>query len=112
MNVWGSLISHANRVLPDTSVKKRGPGTAAKKKPVRVTVYARSRNTNPFGLTDSQADVMDGLVRWGASKAVCAELSIVQSTLEQHVSAVVKQMGVTNRMLAVLEWDRFSRQAS
>lgn len=67
---------------------------------------------NPWGLTARQCDVLDALAKTGCDKRAARLVGIDPRTVENHTAEARKRMGNTNRMLAVLAWDRFKRDAA
>lgn len=64
------------------------------------------RKTNPFGLTDRQAQAVAALVRLGTDKAVAQSLKIdprAAATLLRHAQ---RDMGAKSRVQMALMWDR------
>lgn len=66
----------------------------------------KANRKNPFGLTHRQCEVMESLVRLGDSKMVASELDVTYRVIDESVRCIVRRMGVRNRILAVLKWDR------
>lgn len=55
-----------------------------------------------FGLTERQLDVLALMMLGKSNKAICRELDLAEATVKNHVTAVLKVLGVTNRTEAVI----------
>lgn len=64
---------------------------------------------NPWRLPYGQCAVLDALVLYGSNQEVARVLRISKKTVSCHIELAKHRMGVGTRMLAVLEWDRFTR---
>jgi DNA-binding NarL/FixJ family response regulator len=61
---------------------------------------------HPRGLTGREQQVLD-LIRIGRTNAqICAQLVISERTVDHHVSAVLRKLGVSSRAMAAAEADR------
>lgn len=58
----------------------------------------------PWGLTPSQATIIDAIVRHGIAKAAARELGLDKNTLTATMAAVRKKMGVQTNLHAYIEW--------
>jgi DNA-binding NarL/FixJ family response regulator len=70
----------------------------------------RTTRENPYRLTDREIEVADAMVRYGCIKAIAKELGIAKHTAATHTIRVAKKMGLANRWLAAIAWDRYRRQ--
>lgn len=61
---------------------------------------------NPFGLTHRQCEVMESLVVLGETRLVAQDLGITKETVDWHILAACKRIGASNRIQAVVKWDR------
>jgi DNA-binding NarL/FixJ family response regulator len=55
-----------------------------------------------FGLTGRQADVLALMMQGKSNKAICRRLDLAEATVKNHVTAILKVLGVSNRTEAVL----------
>ena len=70
----------------------------------------RTTRENPYRLTDREVEVADAMVRYGCIKAIAKELCIDKNTAGKHTIRVAKKLGLSNRWLASIAWDRYRRQ--
>jgi len=56
-----------------------------------------------LGLTDRQAEVFRLVVQGKTNKAIARTLQISESTIKQHVKPILRALGVTSRVGAILE---------
>jgi DNA-binding NarL/FixJ family response regulator len=55
-----------------------------------------------LGLTERQGDVLALLMQGKSNKAICRRLKLAEPTVKNHVTAILKVLGVSNRTEAVL----------
>jgi DNA-binding NarL/FixJ family response regulator len=55
-----------------------------------------------FGLTDRQVDVLSLMMQGKSNKAICRVLNLAEPTVKNHVTAILKALGVSNRTEAVI----------
>ena len=55
-----------------------------------------------LGLTDRQVDVLALMMQGKSNKAICRRLDLAEATVKNHVTAILKVLGVSNRTEAVL----------
>ncbi len=60
-------------------------------------------------VTPAQGRVLDALARTGTTKGAAKVLGVSPRTVEMHASTAAFRLGVRNRLLAVLKWDRLVR---
>jgi DNA-binding CsgD family transcriptional regulator len=65
--------------------------------------------TNPWNLTDREAEVLQRLTELHSNKAVARQLNLSIRTVEMHLVAIRKSMRAASRVEAVLLWDRWAR---
>ena len=65
-----------------------------------------------LGLTPRQAEVMDLLLAGKPNKVICRELDLAEGTVKNHVAAVLKALGATNRVEAVIAAAKLGIRAS
>jgi DNA-binding NarL/FixJ family response regulator len=55
-----------------------------------------------LGLTERQVDVLALMMQGKSNKLICRALDLAEPTVKNHVSAILRALGVTNRTEAVL----------
>jgi DNA-binding NarL/FixJ family response regulator len=55
-----------------------------------------------LGLTERQVDVLALMMEGKSNKAICRRLELAEPTVKNHVTAILKTLGVSNRTEAVL----------
>jgi len=55
-----------------------------------------------LGLTGRQTDVLALMMQGKSNKAICRRLDLAEATVKNHVTAILKVLGVSNRTEAVL----------
>ena len=55
-----------------------------------------------LGLTGRQVDVLALMMQGKSNKAICRRLDLAEATVKNHVTAILKALGVSNRTEAVL----------
>ena len=55
-----------------------------------------------LGLTGRQGDVLALMMQGKSNKAICRRLELAEATVKNHVTAILKVLGVSNRTEAVL----------
>jgi DNA-binding NarL/FixJ family response regulator len=68
------------------------------------TAPAATLQTSPadLGLTERQVDVLALMMQGKSNKAICRLLELAEPTVKNHVTAILKTLGVSNRTEAVL----------
>jgi DNA-binding CsgD family transcriptional regulator len=56
-----------------------------------------------LGLTARQRDVLALLVQGKSNKGICRVLNLAEPTVKNHVTAILKSLGVSNRIEAVIK---------
>jgi DNA-binding NarL/FixJ family response regulator len=59
-------------------------------------------STSDLGLTERQLDVLALMMQGNSNKAICRILKIAESTVKNHVTAILRALKVSNRTEAVL----------
>jgi DNA-binding NarL/FixJ family response regulator len=70
-----------------------------------------------LGLTERQVDVLALMMQGKSNKAICRRLDLAEPTVKNHVTAILKALGVSNRTEAVLAasargWEFSGRHAA
>jgi DNA-binding NarL/FixJ family response regulator len=60
------------------------------------------RKATGLNLTDRQWDVLAAMMQGKPNKAICRELNLAEPTVKNHVTAILRELGVSNRVEAVL----------
>ncbi len=55
-----------------------------------------------LGLTERQLDVLSLMMQGKSNKAICRVLNLAEPTVKNHVTAILKALGVSNRTEAVI----------
>ncbi|MDX2203794.1 MAG: response regulator transcription factor [Hyphomicrobiaceae bacterium] len=63
---------------------------------------APRRPLTELGLTERQIEVLALMMQGKSNKLICRALSLAEPTVKNHVSAILKALGVSNRTEAVL----------
>jgi DNA-binding NarL/FixJ family response regulator len=65
---------------------------------------ANLRTVSPadLGLTERQVDVLSLMTQGKSNKAICRVLNLAEPTVKNHVTAILKALGVSNRTEAVI----------
>lgn len=84
----------------------------AQGKPVvrRLAFVPRKRGSNPWGLTERQIQVVDAFYRLGEVKLVALEMGMERSAVSQRLTAAVRQAGLHNDVLLVVEYTKWKAQ--
>ena len=104
MNMFASLA--------EPMVRRPGDYIPENPKPKADPAERRPRTKapqNPWRLSYGQCAVLDALVVYGSNEAAARVLGISKQTVSGHLERAIFRMGVSTRLLAVLEWDRFTR---
>lgn len=78
-----------------------GPGPAGIATPAKAAATKRPSPAE-LGLTERQVDVLALMMEGKNNKLICRALDLAEPTVKNHVSAILKALGVTNRTEAVL----------
>jgi DNA-binding NarL/FixJ family response regulator len=93
------LILAGGTYIPPNVLARGGPAAgAAPDKP------APQKRPSPaeLGLTERQVEVLALMMQGKSNKLICRALDLAEPTVKNHVSAILKALGVTNRTEAVL----------
>jgi DNA-binding CsgD family transcriptional regulator len=66
---------------------------------IRRGPWGRTRG-NPFGLTDRQVEILALVGRGASNREIAASLVISPKTVDHHISAMLRKLGVANRRAA------------
>ncbi|WP_298971702.1 response regulator transcription factor [uncultured Roseobacter sp.] len=59
-------------------------------------------NAAKLGLTERQIDVLQLMMEGRSNKVICRQLDIAEATVKNHVTAILRALGATNRTEAVV----------
>lgn len=65
------------------------------------SVNKNNEKLNKFNLTPRQIDVLNMIVRGLPNKRIAAQLSISEPTVKEHISNILKKIGVNSRVEAI-----------
>lgn len=72
-----------------------------------------THSANPWGLTDREAQVMDGILQHGCQKLVAREMGIAVATVQTYAERIRQKMGVGgHRLWHILRWYDFRKAAT
>ena len=64
---------------------------------------------NPWGLTESQQQVLAAMIEHGTDKAVARVLGLQPQTVKTKMWHIRQRMGASTKVVAAVMWDRFTR---
>lgn len=64
---------------------------------------------NHWGLTSREVEVIEVMMRADTNKEIGRELCLSPRTVEHHMAAIRRKMGVSSRIAVALKWDRAQR---
>jgi DNA-binding NarL/FixJ family response regulator len=93
------LILAGGVYIPPAVLAREQQASASPGRPL-----AEGRRPSPaeLGLTERQVEVMALMMHGKSNKLICRELNLAEPTVKNHVSAIFKALGVSNRTEAVL----------
>lgn len=92
------LILAGGTYIPPEILASAPAPAAASNKPAT----AKRPSPADLGLTERQVDVLALMMEGKSNKHICRTLDLAVPTVKNHVSAILKALGVTNRTEAVL----------
>jgi DNA-binding NarL/FixJ family response regulator len=95
------LILAGGTYIPP-GVLARTPPAGAAAMPEKPPAPHRRLAPADLGLTERQVDVLALMMQGKSNKLICRDLDLAEPTVKNHVSAILKALGVTNRTEAVL----------
>lgn len=94
------LVFAGGQYIPPEIRTRDGPGDVGGSKP---PVGERPHSSPAdLGLTGRQLDVLALMMQGKSNKAICRVLDLAEPTVKNHVTAILKALGVTNRTEAVI----------
>src|SRR5215475_10375110 len=94
--VFGGSLNIDAEILARDDVSAAQPN---EKKPV---INRSQLSTCDLGLTERQLDVLALMMRGKSNKAICGVLNLAEPTVKNHVTAILRALGVSNRTEAVI----------
>ena len=93
------ILALENSSVPKTAAAVPRDAAAV---PTPKPAAAVLRKPAGYGLTDRQLDVLAAMLQGKTNKAICRDLNLAEPTVKNHVTAIFKELGVRNRVEAVL----------
>jgi DNA-binding NarL/FixJ family response regulator len=93
------LILAGGIYIPPDILNREPAATAAATSP---DAAARRPSPAELGLTERQVEVLALMMQGKSNKLICRALNLAEPTVKNHVSAILKSLGVSNRTEAVL----------
>jgi DNA-binding NarL/FixJ family response regulator len=90
------LILAGGTYIPPDVLSRTAPALQPDRPP------QRRLSPSELGLTERQVEVLTLMMQGKSNKHICRELDLAEPTVKNHVSAILKALGVTNRTEAVL----------
>ena len=107
------VLAGGKYIPPDILGRPLVPPPPSSQPVSRPQVESTPRSPTPaeLGLTERQLDVLALMMQGKSNKLICRALDLAEPTVKNHVSAILKALGVSNRTEAVLaagafNWDR------
>ena len=93
------LVSAGGIYIPPEILARDEPSPRDDKPPA-----ANQPTVSPadLGLTERQVDVLSLIMQGKSNKAICRVLNLAEPTVKNHVTAILKALGVSNRTEAVI----------
>jgi DNA-binding NarL/FixJ family response regulator len=82
------------------------PQTLSAASGAHVVAHTAARHLDELGLTRRQIEVFRAVVQGKPNKVISKELAISESTIKKHVSPVLRALGVTDRVQAIVAMSR------
>jgi DNA-binding NarL/FixJ family response regulator len=101
-----TLVLAGGTYVPPQALERAGATKAATAEPPAPAAAAVPR------LTARQQAVLAQMVQGKSNKAICRALGLAEPTVKNHVTAILKALGVSNRTEAVIAAARLSSPAS
>ena len=94
----------ARRAAPQV-LAFQGASLATREQPAPALPATAGADVNAvcLGLTARQRDVLALLVQGKSNKGICRVLNLAEPTVKNHVTAILKSLGVSNRIEAVIK---------
>ena len=87
--------------------------TARKPPPPKRAAFHRTPpppRDNPWNLSEAEERTLNALLKTGCDLDSAKELGLSHRTVEKHLAETRKKMGVGNRVLQALLWDKWLRE--
>lgn len=66
---------------------------------------------DPWGMTSQQTAVLQTICETGSTKGAARVLGLSSKTVEEHFRRAKAKFGVSQRLICLLEWDRWARRS-
>jgi DNA-binding NarL/FixJ family response regulator len=93
------VLSGGIYIPPEILTRKELPSSAA---PKQIATAQSRVSLRDLGLTERQVEVLALMMQGKSNKAICGVLHLSESTVKNHVGAILKVLRVTNRTEAVM----------
>jgi DNA-binding NarL/FixJ family response regulator len=100
VNALRLIFSGGMYIPPDILSRPQTPGEQSASH--RRTPDAARLSAAELGLTDRQMDVLALMMQGKSNKVICRLLNLAETTVKNHVSAILKALKVSNRTEAVI----------
>ena len=90
------LVLAGGTYIPPEILSPKGPSRP------KLTSAASKMWQDALDLTERQVDVLQLLMQGKSNRAICRALNLAEPTVKNHVTAILKALGVTNRTEAVI----------
>jgi DNA-binding NarL/FixJ family response regulator len=96
------LVFAGGVYIPPEVLALQKPSDAKAGSPRDDAAGTAPRKATELNLTRRQRDVLGLMMQGKPNKAICRELNLAESTVKNHVGAIFRELGVSNRLEAVL----------
>ena len=99
------LVFSGGIYIPPEILAKPSGGLAEEAAPIAVAAEKPGQaapTPADLGLTERQLEVLALIMKGKSNKAICRALSLAEPTVKNHVTAILKSLGVNNRTEAVV----------
>jgi DNA-binding NarL/FixJ family response regulator len=93
------VLSGGIYIPPEILTRKELPSSPA---PKQIATAQSRVSPRDLGLTERQVEVLALMMQGKSNKAICGVLHLSESTVKNHVGAILKVLRVTNRTEAVM----------
>jgi DNA-binding NarL/FixJ family response regulator len=97
-----NLVFSGGVYIPPEILGSAGSDGAESSLQSRSAAARSQASPSDLGLTGRQVDVLALMMQGKSNKAICRRLDLAEPTVKNHVTAILKALGVSNRTEAVL----------
>jgi DNA-binding NarL/FixJ family response regulator len=105
------IVNALKLVLSGGTYIPREAIAARKRAPAAGPAWGAGEAAARLGITPRQAEVLALMLAGKPNKAICRELELAEGTVKSHVAAVLKALGVSNRVEAVIAASKLGLKA-